>query len=126
MPGLLILSSRISLLPIFHLRSCSGFCTISPTIVCITPIFPSVPNQSQKGLHGCSSESDYILRSPPNNLPAKATQKLGANPTTTIDSIVPVHPTSKTGFRPIRSERQPQNMPVKLSAKLKAEMKRPA
>lgn len=67
-----------------------------------------------------------ILSSPPNALPTKATQKLGANPTISMDSIVPAHPISKTGFRPTRSERHPQNMPVKLSAKLKAEMKRPA
>ncbi len=68
----------------------------------------------------------HELSSPPKALPSNATQKLGANPTTSIESMVPAHPTSKTGFRPIRSERHPQNMPVKLSAKLKAEIKRPA
>lgn len=67
----------------------------------------------------------HILSNPPTALPAKATQKLVAKPTMSKDSIVPVQPINRTGFRPIRSERPPQNMPVMLSARAKAEMKIP-
>lgn len=68
----------------------------------------------------------HLLSKPPRALPAKATQKLVEKPTTRSESIVPVHPMRRTGFRPIRSERQPQSKPVRLSARAKAEMKIPA
>ena len=58
--------------------------------------------------------------------PASATQMLEAKPTKSRLRMVPVQPTSRTGFRPIRSERPPQYMPVRDSARAKAEMSRPA
>lgn len=42
------------------------------------------------------------------------------------DMSVPVHPISKTGFRPIRSDTPPQARPVKDSAREKEEVKMPA
>ena len=42
------------------------------------------------------------------------------------DMSVPVHPMSRTGFRPIRSDTPPQDKPVKDSARAKEEMKMPA
>ena len=42
------------------------------------------------------------------------------------DIKVPKQPISKTGLRPIRSEKAPQKKPVRDSARAKAEMKMPA
>ena len=42
------------------------------------------------------------------------------------ETSVPVHPMSKTGFRPMRSDTPPHAMPVKLSARANVEMKMPA
>lgn len=58
--------------------------------------------------------------------PSKATQMLEAKPTMIIESIVPRHPTIKTGLRPILSDRLPQYMPVKDSDSAKAEISNPA
>ena len=80
--------------------------TNSPTIVCITPMFP--------------------LRKPPKALPKRANQIFEEKPTMIIESMVPAHPASKTGLRPILSDRPPQYMPVRDSASAKAEMRRPA
>lgn len=66
------------------------------------------------------------LRKPPNARPKSAIQMFEAKPTMTIESKVPRHPKSKTGFRPILSESPPQYMPVSDSARAKAEMRRPA
>jgi hypothetical protein len=59
-------------------------------------------------------------------LPAKATQKFGAKPTSSSEDIVPRHPSITTGFLPIRSETLPQYIPLQASASEKAEMRRPA
>ncbi|KAI4176361.1 MAG: hypothetical protein LQ343_001100 [Gyalolechia ehrenbergii] len=67
-----------------------------------------------------------LLSKPPTILPSNATQKLVDRPTINKESIVPAHPSNRTGFRPIRSEKLPQNIPVRLSEKAKAEMKMPA
>jgi hypothetical protein len=59
-------------------------------------------------------------------LPASATQKLGAKPTSSRDAMVPRHPSITTGFLPTRSDTPPQYMPEHASASEKAEMRRPA
>ena len=87
-------------------RSCSGFVTNSPTMVWMTPILP--------------------FKKPPMARPASATQMLEAKPTITRLRMVPVQPTSRTGFRPTRSDKPPQYIPVRDSASAKAEMSRPA
>lgn len=69
---------------------------------------------------------ESLLRRPPTILPVKAIQKLVEKPTISMESIVPAHPNKSTGFRPIRSEKLPQKMPVRLSERAKAEMKIPA
>lgn len=51
---------------------------------------------------------------------------LEAKPTMTMLNMVPTHPSRRTGLRPILSERPPQYMPIKASAKEKDEMRRPA
>lgn len=89
-------------------------------------MFPSASYQSRNDLKNVQGADNYGLSNPPRARLTKATQKFGANPTTSSESMVPVHPISKTGFRPMRSERLPQSMPVKLSAKLKAAIKSPA
>lgn len=106
-----------------YIRSWSGFLTSSPTMVWITPMFP--------------------FRMPPRTLPARATQKVEEKPTTRREDMVPQQPISstwegqqaissgamvvgRTGLRPMRSERPPQNMPVQASAREKAEMRMPA
>ncbi len=66
------------------------------------------------------------LRKPPRALPTRATHIFVANPTMRSENIVPAQPNSNTGLRPIRSDRHPQNMPVKDSESAKAEMRRPA
>ncbi len=71
--------------------SCSGRVTSSPTMVWITPIFP--------------------LSKPPTARPARAIQRFDAKPTTIMLNMVPKHPTRSTGFRPIRSDKEPQKMP---------------
>ncbi|KAL8824809.1 MAG: hypothetical protein Q9191_004806 [Dirinaria sp. TL-2023a] len=68
----------------------------------------------------------HLLSKPPKARPASAIQKLVERPTMSNETIVPVQPMSKTGLRPIRSERPPQKKPVRLSARAKAEMKMPA
>jgi hypothetical protein len=68
----------------------------------------------------------FPLRKPPKALPNRANQMFEANPTIIIETIVPIHPISKTGFRPTLSDRPPQYIPVRDSASAKAEMRRPA
>lgn len=68
----------------------------------------------------------FPFKNPPSALPTSAIQMFVAKPTMTILSIVPIHPISRIGFRPTRSLREPQNMPVKDSASAKALMSRPA
>lgn len=68
----------------------------------------------------------FPFKKPPRALPRSATQMFDANPTIIILNIVPQHPASNTGFRPILSDNPPQYMPVKDSASAKAEMRRPA
>jgi hypothetical protein len=51
---------------------------------------------------------------------------LDANPTMTMLNMVPTHPSRRTGFRPILSERPPQYMPIRASAREKEDMRRPA
>ncbi|KAL9624364.1 MAG: hypothetical protein Q9160_001326 [Pyrenula sp. 1 TL-2023] len=60
------------------------------------------------------------------NVAIQSIQKLFAKPTMRRDNAVPTQPINKTGLRPIRSERAPHSMPVKLSARAKAEMRMPA
>lgn len=80
-------------------HSC-GLSVILPYVVQHTPMFiPILP-----------------LSAPPTILPARATQKLGANPTSRREVIVPAHPTNTTGLRPIRSDSAPQNIPLHASA----------
>ena len=67
----------------------------------------------------------FPLSSPPTILPRSATVKLWEKPTTSKESIVPKHPRSRTGFRPIRSERVPHHILVKDSAKEKEAMRMP-
>lgn len=92
-------------------------------MVWMTPMFPSVTSQQ---LATVNVKALGILSRPPTTLPANATQKLVDRPTISMESMVPAHPSNKTGFRPIRSENAPQNMPVRLSERAKAEMKMPA
>ena len=68
----------------------------------------------------------FPLSMPPMVRPSKAIQKFVAKPTTRRERRVPAQPKSRTGFLPIRSETQPQNMPVQASAREKAEMRMPA
>ena len=72
------------------------------------------------------SATKDLLKSPPNALPARATQKLVEKPTMSKDTRVPPHPMSSTGFRPIRSDTPPQAKPVIDSARAKEEIKMPA
>lgn len=51
---------------------------------------------------------------------------LEANPTKTMLNMVPEHPIMRTGLRPMRSDKLPQNMPMAASASEKEEMRRPA
>jgi hypothetical protein len=88
------------------LRSCSGLVTNSPTIVWMTPILP--------------------FKNPPSARPKRANHIFDANPTIIKLRMVPVHPIRSTGFRPIRSDKAPQYIPVKDSARAKAEMSKPA
>jgi hypothetical protein len=90
----------------YALGSCSGFLTISPTIVCMTPMLP--------------------LSAPPSKRPASATQKFGAKPTRSRDKMVPAQPTKMTGRLPLTSLTRPQCMPLHASASEKADMSRPA
>lgn len=98
--------AKIPLTKIMYVRSCSGFVTSSPTMVCMTPILP--------------------FRDPPIARPASATQMFDANPTIIKLRTVPKHPASSTGFRPILSDKPPQYIPVKDSANAKAEIRSPA
>ncbi len=66
------------------------------------------------------------LRAPPRRRPARAIQKFEEKPTTSKERRVPAQPRSRTGFRPILSDRPPQYMPVRASAREKAEMRMPA
>ena len=66
------------------------------------------------------------LRRPPRALPSSASQMLEAKPTMTMLNMVPMQPSIRTGFLPIRSERPPQYMPMAASASEKEEMRRPA
>lgn len=50
----------------------------------------------------------FPLRKPPSARPTSANQKLVEIPTNSSDNIVPAHPSSRTGFRPMRSDRPPQ------------------
>lgn len=59
-------------------------------------------------------------------LPAKAMVKLVEKPTMMRDNMVPKHPRSNTGFRPIRSERPPQNRLVRDSEREKEAIRIPA
>lgn len=68
----------------------------------------------------------FPLRRPPMIRPSRAIQMLEAKPTMTMLNMVPTHPSRRTGLRPILSERPPQYMPIRASAKLKDEMRRPA
>jgi hypothetical protein len=52
--------------------------------------------------------------------------KLVEKPTTRRDSIVPRQPSKRTGFRPMRSERPPQNMLVRDSEREKEAIRIPA
>ena len=78
----------------------------SPTIVCKTPMFP--------------------LSKPPMARPRSATQIFSEKPTTSMLRVVPKQPMSRTGLRPMRSERPPHHMPMAASHSEKAEMSRPA
>lgn len=85
--------------------TCSGLLTSSPTMVCMTPMFP--------------------FSAPPNSRPAKAIQMFEANPSTTMLNIVPTQPNKSTGFRPMRSDNVPQYIPITASARAKDEMSKP-
>ncbi|KAL2176857.1 uncharacterized protein P884DRAFT_260365 [Thermothelomyces heterothallicus CBS 202.75] len=63
---------------------------------------------------------------PPTVRPTRAIQMFWATPTTIMLNMVPMHPSSRTGLRPTRSDRLPQYMPIRASAREKAEMSRPA
>jgi hypothetical protein len=52
---------------------------------------------------------------PPTTLPSNATQKLVEKPTISNESIVPAQPMRRIGFRPTRSDRDPQKKPVRAS-----------
>lgn len=84
------------------------------------------------------------LSAPPRKRPNKAIQKLKEKPTIKREAMVPKQPMIKTGLRPSLSDKLPQylrhssvtgnhpakpfatHIPVRLSAKAKAEMRRPA
>ncbi len=87
-------------------------------------MFPSVPALAND--HIILRYHQDSLKSPPRILPARATQKFVEKPTMSKEMRVPVHPTSKTGFRPMRSDTPPQAKPVRASARAKEEMKMPA
>lgn len=58
-------------------------------------------------------------------LPSKAIQILEANPTMTMLNMVPKQPIISTGLRPMRSDKPPQYMPIRASAREKEEMRSP-
>lgn len=105
----------------YALGSCSGFVTSSPTMVWITPTnlldlfvlstLPILPT--------------FPLRSPPSTRPVKAIVKLLEKPTTSSETQVPKHPSSNTGFRPIRSDNEPHHMLDVASAKEKEAIRIP-
>ena len=63
--------------------------------------------------------------SPPSIRPINAMAKLLEKPTIRSETHVPKHPSSKTGFRPIRSEREPHHMLDVASAREKEAMRIP-
>jgi hypothetical protein len=67
----------------------------------------------------------FPLSNPPTTLPERAIQKFVDKPTINKESIVPVQPMRTTGFRPIRSDKEPQKMPVIASERVKAAIRRP-
>ncbi len=68
----------------------------------------------------------FPLSTPPTTLPSNATQKLVEKPTISMESIVPAQPLNTKGFRPIRSDREPQKKPVRACERENAEMRIPA
>jgi hypothetical protein len=86
------------------------------------------PTSAERNLRG---ETYWItpifpFKNPPSALPAKAIHIFDANPTIIMLNIVPAHPTSSTGFRPILSDSPPQKKPVSDSASAKALIRMPA
>jgi hypothetical protein len=74
--------------------------------------------RSARGLQTFSIDKIPMLplRAPPTTLPTRATQKLDANPTSSKEMIVPVHPINTTGLRPILSDKAPHAIPLHASA----------
>ena len=99
--------------------------TSSATVVCKTPMFLKQALDLGPILEALLVKT-YPLSKPPRALAINATVRFVENPNMSTLSPVPASPVKRTGFRPILSLSRPQRTPVENSAKVNADVTKPA